>query len=257
MSDLRRYVFASDFTNILHFAYSNCNNGQNQLDITNLPTLPTDLSASKSSSFLNIKHFKKTKEDVIQDSNETSTLRPLLSIMIDKYGVDLIKTGFLKLISCGISFASPLLLGRIVSFLESDSDMSKINILYGFGLVALLILCSVFSAIINTNFNIRSWVIKAKLIGAFSPLIFARTLTLPLFAWSELGISDAQVNNLIQIDVEQLSGCLNSIHDLWSLPLQIIITFVLLYVQIRFAFLAGVAVILLMLPVNSVRFLSL
>ena len=48
-----------------------------------------------------------------------------------------------------------------------------------------------------------------------------------------------------------MAGIFSSIHELWSLPLSICICFALLYQKIKMAFLAGVVVIVLMIPVNS------
>lgn len=48
-----------------------------------------------------------------------------------------------------------------------------------------------------------------------------------------------------------MAGCLQNINDLWILPLQVIIAFILLYFHIRLAFLAGVAVIIVLIPSNA------
>lgn len=250
MHDLRRKVFVTSFNSVLQKIYELCKTEENQLLISNLPPLPVELTSSHS-----VKSFSDSPSASMSPNGFTATVTvaPLLKLITIKCGIDVLKTGFLKLFLCGLSFASPILLGLIVSYLEDDGGPSTSNISYGLALIALLAACSILSATLNTNFNIRCWFIKCRLLGALSPLIFHRSLTLPMCAWPEMGVSEAQVNNLIQIDVEQLSGCFNSLHDLWALPLQIIVTFVLLYMKIRLAFLAGVAAIVCMLPVNSVR----
>eukprot|EP01034_Spumella_vulgaris_P022151 gene22151-28258_t len=53
-------------------------------------------------------------------------------------------------------------------------------------------------------------------------------------SWTDLKLSTAQVNNLVQVDVEQ-----------------IIVAFIFLYLQIKVAFVAGVAVIVIMIPLNA------
>lgn len=45
---------------------------------------------------------------------------------------------------------------------------------------------------------------------------------------------------------------ITAVHDLWSLPLQILIAFILLYLQVNVGFLAGVVIILVMIPLNRV-----
>lgn len=60
------------------------------------------------------------------------------------------------------------------------------------------------------------------------------------------------MSNLIQIDVERIGDAVTSLHDLWQLPLQVVVAFVLLYEQVSIAFLAGVAIIIIMLPINTI-----
>jgi hypothetical protein len=59
------------------------------------------------------------------------------------------------------------------------------------------------------------------LTGALTRILFSRCISLPCIARSELFLLDAQVTNLVQIDVDQVANCVKSIHDLWSLPAQI------------------------------------
>jgi ATP-binding cassette subfamily C (CFTR/MRP) protein 10 len=44
--------------------------------------------------------------------------------------------------------------------------------------------------------------------------------------------------------VDKVSSMVNSFHDLWSLPVQIGIAFLLLYLQVNVAFIAGVIIII-------------
>lgn len=44
--------------------------------------------------------------------------------------------------------------------------------------------------------------------------------------------------------MDKVSSMVNSFHDLWSLPVQISIAFVLLYLQVDVAFVAGVVIII-------------
>ena len=49
----------------------------------------------------------------------------------------------------------------------------------------------------------------------------------------------------------QVSETVKNIHDLWALPLLIIIAFILLYYQLNIAFISGVVVIVIMIPINT------
>jgi ABC-type protease/lipase transport system fused ATPase/permease subunit len=54
------------------------------------------------------------------------------------------------------------------------------------------------------------------------------------------------------VDVGKAGDIITAVHDLWSLPLQILIAFILLYLQVNVGFLAGVVIILVMIPLNRV-----
>ncbi len=56
---------------------------------------------------------------------------------------------------------------------------------------------------------------------------------------------------MVQVDVDRASGVMSSVHSLWSLPITILVAFILLYTQVKLAFLAGVFVILVMIPINT------
>jgi ATP-binding cassette, subfamily C (CFTR/MRP), member 10 len=56
--------------------------------------------------------------------------------------------------------------------------------------------------------------------------------------------SDVLLFLFMKVDVDKVSGMVNSFHDLWSLPVQISIAFLLLYLQVDIAFFAGVVIII-------------
>ncbi len=178
-----------------------------------------------------------------------ASIWPILRLIWRLHGWSFIVIMIMKLVLTGLSFVGPLLLGEIVTYLQED--VGDHNLLYGLMLVVLLTLSALLSAVLNTNTNIRYLEIKVKLTSVLTVLIYSRALSLPLIAWKDLGFSEAQINNFIQIDVEQISNFMQSFNDVWSQPLQIIIAFILLYLQIKVAFLAGVVVIAIMIPFNS------
>lgn len=90
-----------------------------------------------------------------------------------------------------------------------------------------------------------------KVNGLLSRLIFHRSILLPNYAWfDDLELSPSQVTTLIQVDVGRVANIFQSIHDLWTLPLEVIIAFILLYLQVKEAFFAGVVLIILIVPLN-------
>ena len=58
------------------------------------------------------------------------------------------------------------------------------------------------------------------------------------------------LQTLMSVDADRVVNLCLSLHELWSLPLQIAIALWLLYTQVQCAFLAGLALVLLLIPVN-------
>jgi ATP-binding cassette, subfamily C (CFTR/MRP), member 10 len=56
---------------------------------------------------------------------------------------------------------------------------------------------------------------------------------------------------LMSVDADRASGLAQGLHELWSLPLQLIISLLLLYVYTKYAFLAGLIIVLLLIPINN------
>jgi ABC-type multidrug transport system fused ATPase/permease subunit len=174
---------------------------------------------------------------------------PLLLSILFCHGWTFFKIMILKLAICVLSFVGPILLGKIVAYLEGGVTHSNLD--HGFILVAALSGTTLLSSILNANANTRYLEIKLKLQASLAIIVYSRALSLPAIAWKDLEFSEAQINNFIQVDVDQISSFMQTINDLWVLPLQILVAFILLYAQIKVAFVAGILLMILMIPFNS------
>ncbi|CAN1121510.1 ABC transporter C family member 13 [Linum perenne] len=76
-----------------------------------------------------------------------------------------------------------------------------------------------------------------------------KCLSLTLAAQSKF--SEGEIQTFMSVDTDRTVNLCNSFHDIWSLPLQIVVALYLLYTQVRFAFLAGLAITILLIPVNK------
>ena len=177
----------------------------------------------------------------------------LFSVILSFSLNTLLSTAVLKLILLALSFAGPLLLGAITHYLENldGKDVTNTDLYRGLVLVGILSGTAILSSLLSTNYNIRLALLKIRLNGALSRIVFYRSITFSLAQQAELQLNMGEINNFLQIDVGNVAGAFNGIHELWSLPISLIICFALLYIQIKLAFLAGVIVIVLMIPVNS------
>lgn len=72
----------------------------------------------------------------------------------------------------------------------------------------------------------------------------------PLLELPPPSFSDGDVATLASVDVDRAASGPGAAHELWSQPLQVAAALALLYGQVRLAFLAGVAVVLALIPLN-------
>jgi uncharacterized membrane protein (DUF485 family) len=210
MAEVRNGVFFSWFTSVLSTGW------KRTLNVDDLPPLPSSFSANKCFQRIvdaNLRFYCTQYKGSVPtndasgcswvnsnlNSNETprsaASMHPLLRTMISAHWQSIVNIFLLKMFSCGLSFATPLLLGELVSFLGGPVSSSNVHI--GILLVVGLSVCSVVSAIINVNSNARSLDIKLKLQSALTTLLFERVIALPRYAWTDVQVTYAQLLNFV------------------------------------------------------------
>lgn len=194
---IKRGVFFSWFSLVLQ------KGNEEPLEVADLPVLPSTLdAASCARSFaLAAGVLGATNKSWLLDTKVS--ISPLVWVIIRRHWGDLLKITFLKALGVLLGFAGPLLTGEMVSFFDNKSAYS--GLIYGLGLVALLFLTSFLGTVVNANSNMRSLEIKLSISASLSYIVYFRSTTLPLAGWNDLQFTEAQVNNFLQVDVDQVS----------------------------------------------------
>lgn len=153
-----------------------------------------------------------------------------------------------------LSFGGPLLIGAVVSYIQKDPNEG--DLVRGMMLIGVLCGVLLLSAVLNTQNNIRGQLLQLSLKGGLSRAVFSSALSTTVYQWSLLQdspdkLDESQVVTVMQVDVDRAAGVMTSLHNLWALPVQVIVAFVLLYSQVKLAFLVGVFLIVVMVPVNA------
>ena len=163
----------------------------------------------------------------------------------------------LKLGSLLLSFVGPLLLGQLVDYFDradNEDDGSKDyykELMEGMILLIILIASQISSIFLTTQFSVRGVLLETELKGALMLAVFKNATRLRIHQKVKLNLSDGQINNILQIDIERAVEQVKNFVELWTIPLQVIIAFILLYYQVNIGFLAGVTAIVIMIPTNS------
>lgn len=171
----------------------------------------------------------------------------LIKSLFRRFGWQLLWIGFMKLSADAFSFLSPIFLNQILLYLEGDQVASY----SGFQYAGALFAATFFNAVLISTFNFQMSKLSLKvrtvlIITIYHKLFRVRSTTLI----SQLG--SGQLINLANTDVERIVNFSPSLYQFISLPLQLVITLYLLYVEVGIVFLAAVVFILSLIPLNRV-----
>ncbi|XP_056590358.1 ATP-binding cassette sub-family C member 10 [Triplophysa dalaica] len=170
----------------------------------------------------------------------------LFQVLHKAFGLRYYLLGVLKLVASMLSFAGPLLLSALVGFMEKEGAPVSQGMWCTVGLFA-----STFVAAVLRNifvYEVSKVALEAR--AAVISVIYSKTLKVSASALARFNMGE--VVNFMSTDTDRLVNFFNSFHEVWSLPFQFVLALYLLYLQVGVAFLGGVGVALLLVPLNKV-----
>uniref|UniRef100_A0A8C2DVX8 ATP-binding cassette sub-family C member 10 n=1 Tax=Cyprinus carpio TaxID=7962 RepID=A0A8C2DVX8_CYPCA len=170
----------------------------------------------------------------------------LLQVLHKAFGLRYYLLGVLKLAASMLAFAGPLLLGGLVSFMETDGAPLSKGVWCAVGLFA-----STFLAALLRNifvYEVSKVALEAR--AAVISTIYSKALKVSASALARFNMGE--VVNFMSTDTDRVVNFFNSFHEVWSLPFQFVLALYLLYLQVGVAFLGGVGVAVLLVPLNKV-----
>uniref|UniRef100_A0A8C6BBI9 ATP-binding cassette sub-family C member 10 n=1 Tax=Monodon monoceros TaxID=40151 RepID=A0A8C6BBI9_MONMO len=151
--------------------------------------------------------------------------------------------GLLKLVGTMLGFSGPLLLSLLVGFLEEGQEPLSNGLLYALGLAGGAVLGAVLQN--QYGYEVRKVTLQAR--GAVLNILYRKALQL-----GPRRPPTGEILNLLGTDSERLLNFAGSFHEAWGLPLQLVITLYLLHQQVDVAFVGGLILALLLVPINKV-----
>ncbi|GAB2293670.1 ABC transporter C member 13, variant 2 [Dionaea muscipula] len=207
-----------------------------QLDFEDLLALPPDMNPSSCHETLQMSW---EAQQISNCSNAS-----LLKAIWHSYGWPYFCLGLLKVCNDCVGFTGPLLLNKLIRYLQQGSGS-----LDGFGLAISLGLTALLKSLLDTQYTYRLSKLKLKLRSSIMTIIYEKCLYVSLA--QRCKFSEGEIQTFMSVDADRTVNLFNCLHDMWSLPLQISIALYLLYTQVNFAFLSGVAITVLLIPVNK------
>ncbi|NXG68980.1 MRP7 protein, partial [Baryphthengus martii] len=170
----------------------------------------------------------------------------LFSVLHAAFGLRFYSLGLLKLAGNLLGFSGPLLLNLLVNFMESRQEPLSHGVLYALGLFAGSFLGALLRNQFSYEVNKVTLMVRAAIISA----IYRKALRVDSTSLSRFTVGE--IVNFMSTDTSRLVNFCFSFHEMWSLPFQFVITLYLLYQQVGVAFLGGLVLALLLVPINKV-----
>ncbi|XP_027764504.1 canalicular multispecific organic anion transporter 1 [Empidonax traillii] len=150
-----------------------------------------------------------------------------------------------KVVHDALVFVSPQLLKLLIAFVSDEDSFAWKGYLYAILLFLTAVIQSLclqqhFTLCFQLGINVR-----ASLIAA----IYKKSLTMSGATRKESTVGETV--NLMSADAQRFMDLANFIHQLWSCPLQIILSIVFLWGELGPSVLAGLAVMILLIPING------
>ncbi|KAB5518421.1 hypothetical protein PHYPO_G00165670 [Pangasianodon hypophthalmus] len=157
----------------------------------------------------------------------------------------LIESAIYKLLQDLLSFVSPQLLKVMISFTQDKSIYTWWGYLYAVLLLVVAILQSLF---LQQYFQ-RCFALGMQVRTAIMAVVYKKALVMSNNARKESTVGETV--NLMSADAQRFNDVTNFIHLLWSCPLQICVSIAFLWIELGPSVLAGLLVMLLMVPING------
>ncbi|XP_037789915.1 canalicular multispecific organic anion transporter 2-like [Penaeus monodon] len=143
-------------------------------------------------------------------------------------------------------FLTPQLLSLLISFTTDESQ----PLWRGYFYAGLLLLVSLTTTVVKNIFYYRDQIIAAQLRASFMGAVYRKALVLSATARRQFTLGE--IVNLMAVDSQRLSDIILYFNLAWGAPIVITMALYYLWQILGPSVLAGLAVLVLLIPVNSV-----
>ncbi|NWR48200.1 MRP3 protein, partial [Regulus satrapa] len=168
-----------------------------------------------------------------------------LKALLRTFGPYFLIGSFFKLIQDLLSFVNPQLLSVLIGFIKSKDAPAW----WGFLIAALMFICAVLQTLILHQHFQYCFVTGMRLRTGITGLIYRKSLAITNSAKRSSTVGE--IVNLMSVDAQRFMDLMTFLNMLWSAPLQIFLALYFLWQTLGPSVLAGVAVMVLLIPFNS------
>ena len=143
-----------------------------------------------------------------------------------------------------MTFANPVILNLLLVWLDSNRPLWQ-GIMFAF----LMFAVSLVDSMLSNTYEYNLWLDALKMRSAVTDAIYQKAFRLSPSCRSKY--TTGQIVNLMAVDAQKIFDFMMFFNFIWVSPLQITIASFLLWQQLGIATLAGVAVMLTLIPLNA------
>ncbi|EGG17998.1 ABC transporter C family protein [Cavenderia fasciculata] len=205
---------------------------KNPLDMSDVPSL-TELDWAKNLS---------EKFEAAWDHQLTLPKPSLVRALSKAFGPHFYVSAIFKAIQDALLFVGPILLGNIITFVTTRNVSTYDGMLY----VLFYFLAPIVQSLTLHQYFHRCFRVGMWLRSAVVTSVYRKALRTSLREGTTVG----EIVNLMSVDAQKFMDLCPYLHMIWSAPAQIAVALILLYRQLGPPVFAGLAVMLIMIPIN-------
>lgn len=175
----------------------------------------------------------------------------ILPAMVKAYGGPFWFAGILQLALNALTFATPLLLNELITYMSLELITGTAGPLwqgllmtFGFFLVTFL------TSIVNGHYFLKTFLVGFRIRSGLISAIYRKSLRISSAAKKDTTVGE--IVNLMAVDAQRFFELVSYLHVLWSGPMVIGIAIWMLWQYLGYAVLAGLGVMILMIPLSGV-----
>eukprot|EP00158_Paraphelidium_tribonemae_P009276 Partr_v1_DN28821_c1_g1_i1_m34129 putative ATP-binding cassette, sub-family C (CFTR MRP), member len=232
------------------------------IEPTDLYDLADDLkAASLAASFASV--WESIKSSVagrpVAEKGDKSKVS-VTSVLWKQFGTFYSFIGFYHLLQAGANIASPVLVGLITQFAVDTeaavrADTERPSKPLGYLYAAIFIILQIISSVVLNRYFYHSTRISMQVRISLTAIIYRKMIKLS--SLSRQKFSSGRILNMVSSDLTRIEMTVIQGHYIWSGPLQVIVILILLILNIGVSALAGVGLLIILIPVQGAMFIRL
>ncbi|XP_076766694.1 multidrug-Resistance like Protein 1 isoform X1 [Xylocopa sonorina] len=202
-------------------------------------------SSQKNNNAQNAKaSFRKASGQVDFNNGQKKKMSSILLPLCKAFGTTFLFGALLKFVQDVVIFSSPQILKLLIAFIDAGHEPMWKGYLYAI----LLLATATFQTLILSQYFHRMFLVGLRIRTALIAAIYRKALRMSNAARKESTVGE--IVNLMSVDAQRFMDLTAYINMIWSAPLQIVLALYFLWDILGPAVLAGLAVLLILIPIN-------